>query len=819
MKITADMAIDQFEALTQVDPSLRPNGNSVISTLDQNTKRQAIRAATLTFLAASLSACNTSDDTYSSPTEAQALIDGVNEFLGTDFTLETRPADVIEALNSSRASLADDLAAANEALEELSQENTAIEGDNASITAESQELSESLETLIADRASLVDDLLTVTEQRDNFSDLLELASNLPFKTLANDGEEISFSSSPNSTVFVANVSSDVDRLDTTIIGSGSGNLTFSFADPNDEVVLATNSRIDNYSSINVLGGNVDLANTEIAEGVDVTINSGVSMTIEQFLNSNSIKGLSDNSSLQLTYAVVEGDPSDYNEFFGVDEATWNAALANPFTATGDFSPEYSKMTQGLAEKISGLAPENFSIPVLDLSTLEASDLELPLEIIEVEREFLEATFTQVITNTYTVEQLGQDLVDTRTEHFSELLEASTELAEGLLSIAQSLLTLENAAKEINQYSDFNFFDYAYDTQAEANDKLSNLPSESLQSSTLADIVQELEGLLSSENGVIGGSFDGVLHPYSGMELSMLYNTIEVSVAGLLAFENSDAIQPDDSTSEARERVEMELAVNPNTFTGSTINYNDIDFFNLMDVEAYADNQSFWNNPFNSNSFNDYDSITEFQLIIGDYLASNNDFIIPAGYTNFLKGKNQFSLGGSDVFEITFVNDYNNFFTEAENDGGFLGIPTQGLDEFGDDGLDILDLAIDFSYYLPISLYDDMGSSSDELAHLLIHGFTPDITLHDGSIDALPTLSDNPYQAVILETGSENTSALEVYLQLGSSDTLDFDRQADYVLGSSQGLSLDDIRVNEEFSMIYAGDFDDNQILADNYLSM
>ena len=122
----------------------------------------------------------------------------------------------------------------------------------------------------------------VDDLQDQIDNLLAADAALDARTLDADGETFTATDTPDYDIIVSGTTADGDDLTATVTGAGTGTLSFTFADGDDTVTL-TATDLSSYSAIVISGGTVDLSAVTLADGVDITINSGVVMTAAQFL--------------------------------------------------------------------------------------------------------------------------------------------------------------------------------------------------------------------------------------------------------------------------------------------------------------------------------------------------------------------------------------------------------------------------------------------------------------------------------------------------------------------------------------------------------
>ena len=197
--------------------------------------------------------------------------------LGVDGTLELDEVlSAIAALNddvsfdAGAASRDDEVAGLTDEVEAA--EETIATIDNTDAATEADAFDDGA-------ASRDDEVADLQAQIDN---LLAADAALDARTLDADGETFTATDTADYDIIVSGTTADGDDLTATVTGAGTGTLSFTFADGDDTVTL-TATDLSSYSAIVISGGIVDLSAVTLAEGVDITINSGVVMTAAQFL--------------------------------------------------------------------------------------------------------------------------------------------------------------------------------------------------------------------------------------------------------------------------------------------------------------------------------------------------------------------------------------------------------------------------------------------------------------------------------------------------------------------------------------------------------
>ena len=166
------------------------------------------------------------------------------------------------------AGLTDEVEAAEETIATIDNTDAATEADAFDAGAASRDAE------VADLQAQIDNLLAADAALDA-------------RTLDADGETFTATDTADYDIIVSGTTADGDDLTATVTGAGTGTLSFTFADGDDTVTL-TATDLSSYSAIVISGGIVDLSAVTLADGVDITINSGVVMTAAQFLAADSV---------------------------------------------------------------------------------------------------------------------------------------------------------------------------------------------------------------------------------------------------------------------------------------------------------------------------------------------------------------------------------------------------------------------------------------------------------------------------------------------------------------------------------------------------
>ena len=203
----------------------------------------------------------------------------INTAIGTEFDVDTENDVLITALVESNDDVVFDAGAASR-----DDEVAALEADlgiaNDTITAIDNTDAASEQEAFDDGAASRD--AEVADLQAQIDNLLAADAALDARTLDADGETFTATDTADYDIIVSGTTADGDDLTATVTGAGTGTLSFTFADGDDTVTL-TATDLSSYSAIVISGGTVDLSAVTLADGVDITINSGVVMTAAQFL--------------------------------------------------------------------------------------------------------------------------------------------------------------------------------------------------------------------------------------------------------------------------------------------------------------------------------------------------------------------------------------------------------------------------------------------------------------------------------------------------------------------------------------------------------
>ena len=214
----------------------------------------------------------------------QAIVDTINTAIGTEFDVDTENDVLITALVESNDDVVFDAGAASR-----DDEVAALEADlviaNDTITAIDNTDAASEQEAFDDGAASRD--AEVADLQAQIDNLLAADAALDARTLDADGETFTATDTADYDIIVSGTTADGDDLTATVTGAGTGTLSFTFADGDDTVTL-TATDLSSYSAIVISGGTVDLSAVTLADGVDITINSGVVMTAAQFLAADSV---------------------------------------------------------------------------------------------------------------------------------------------------------------------------------------------------------------------------------------------------------------------------------------------------------------------------------------------------------------------------------------------------------------------------------------------------------------------------------------------------------------------------------------------------
>ena len=322
--INAELAVFNHDSADSGTASLM--NNTVVANTDvrgkssrAQTAKRAGKATGLTLIALSLAACGGGSSpapevettVYTLPQFKVAVLTGT---LADSFEVDVQKGDIgtltvaqirelIEALEDAQN--------AEEALDALGDAlaDGTVTWDIADSAADLLDFSaKSADVLATARSvSVTDAALTL-----NVADLATLnALNAKFAATPNVADTIENANgnaivgAGNLTLNVAGATPNADDADVTIIASGTGTVTFNFADAEDTITLLAGSTFAGFTTLAVVAGTVDVTAADLGDIVDITVASKIIMTAEQFLALDSLDGLSDDAELVIVIASAE----------------------------------------------------------------------------------------------------------------------------------------------------------------------------------------------------------------------------------------------------------------------------------------------------------------------------------------------------------------------------------------------------------------------------------------------------------------------------------------------------------------------------------
>jgi hypothetical protein len=304
-----------------------------------------------------------------------------------------------KAFDDGAASRDDEVAGLNDTVTGLEDTITAI--DNTDAASEQEAFDDGA-------ASRDDEVANLQAQIDA---LLDADAALDARTLDADNETFAAGDAANFNIIVSGTTADADDLTATVTGSGTGTLSFTFADL-DDVVTLTAADLSSYSAIVVTAGTVDLTAVTLGAGVNITINSGVELTAAQFLAAGTIE--------------TDGD--------------------GEVTVTVSSAAEAQQVADAIA-KMVGVASENFTLVNGEGSTAtdaEIADIEADADLaldVAAANEDPVGSITAAVASV----RAEQALVDAANEAL-EAIAAAAELAEAQATL--DLLDDELVAAEM-----------------------------------------------------------------------------------------------------------------------------------------------------------------------------------------------------------------------------------------------------------------------------------------------------------------------------------------------------------------------------------
>jgi hypothetical protein len=311
-----------------------------------------------------------------------------------------------KAFDDGAASRDDEVAGLNDTVTGL---NDTVTGLEDTITAIDNTDAASEQEAFDDGAASRDD--EVANLQAQIDALLDADAALDARTLDADNETFAAGDAANFNIIVSGTTADADDLTATVTGSGTGTLSFTFADL-DDVVTLTAADLSSYSSIVVTAGTVDLTAVTLGAGVNITINSGVELTAAQFLAAGTIE--------------TDGD--------------------GEVTVTVSSAAEAQQVADAIA-KMVGVASENFTLVNGEGSTAtdaEIADIEADADLaldVAAANEDPVGSITAAVASV----RAEQALVDAANEAL-EAIAAAAELAEAQATL--DLLDDELVAAEM-----------------------------------------------------------------------------------------------------------------------------------------------------------------------------------------------------------------------------------------------------------------------------------------------------------------------------------------------------------------------------------
>ena len=258
----------------------RPSATSkLVKAWEAKNAKRAVKASGATLMALSLSACGGSDDVAVDITS-----DNADAILAAVVVVDSTAADVQDVADNA---FEDGVASTQQAI--VDEINTAIGTEFDTDTASDVLITALVESNDAEVFAAGEDSrdAEVANLQAQIDALLAADAALDARTLDADSETFTATDTADYDIIVSGTTAGADALTATVNGAGTGTLSFTFSDAEDTVTL-TATDLSSYSSIVITAGTVDLSAVTLADGVDITINSGVVMTAAQFLAADSV---------------------------------------------------------------------------------------------------------------------------------------------------------------------------------------------------------------------------------------------------------------------------------------------------------------------------------------------------------------------------------------------------------------------------------------------------------------------------------------------------------------------------------------------------
>lgn len=155
-------------------------------------------------------------------------------------------------------------------------------------------------------AELADAQAAIDALQEEFDALVASNAALAARTLDADNETFAAGDAADYEIIVQGTTGGADDLTATVNGSGAGTLTFTFLDADDTVTLEA-SDLSSYGAVVVSAGAVDVSAVTLSDGVDIEINSGITMTGAQFLAAGSVTA---GATGTLTISIASAEEGD-----------------------------------------------------------------------------------------------------------------------------------------------------------------------------------------------------------------------------------------------------------------------------------------------------------------------------------------------------------------------------------------------------------------------------------------------------------------------------------------------------------------------------
>lgn len=452
-------SINDFQA------AMGNTGNDALAKLvkvwESKNTRRALRGSAFGLMAVSLAACGGSDSSDDEePVDPTPVTLSLADLVESDdlpegYDVEIDDADLGTLSLAELANVSAEVLAAGNADEFIA----ALDGGDIAVTYDIADTAANI--LAADAEALdgaasieVTDVALTLDLADlgALNDLgVTFASAPSVEDTLENADGVTISGVANLTLNIAGETPAGDTQTVSIVASGTGTVTFDFADAEDTLILDADSAFTGFDVLNVAAGTVDVTAADLG-GIDVVnIASSITMTAAQFLAlDNGIVGGSADATVTIIISTAEeaeaviAAAADFNGTLDANAVNFDLADGSTLT-NGDLTGFEADLDVAIVE-----ATISEALPVA-LAALDAANDAVTAQE-EAIADFLVAAYDNDFVEASTSNTDGVDGI-TATDVIEADIEQANDAAATAMIAADGSVTLAASGAAFNDLSD------------------------------------------------------------------------------------------------------------------------------------------------------------------------------------------------------------------------------------------------------------------------------------------------------------------------------------------------------------------------------